>query len=86
MLGMVVLGNDESGAAKGRCKSKSESVRPRDRASTQRRARLAFSRALRQGAEAGRVHDADEVFDELRKRYQGAVDAKGEAGGPPRRE
>ena len=78
MPSSVALGNLESVVeslvASGRYHSKSEVIREGIRLVEEREKRLAaLDAALAKGiadADAGRVYDADEVFDELRARYR----------------
>ena len=65
--------------ANGRYNSKSEALREGVRLVQEREAALAklwaeLDKGI-QDIESGRVHDIDEVFDELEARYQGMIDA-----------
>ena len=66
--------------ANGRYNSKSEVLREGVRLVQEREAALQklwveIDKGIA-SAEAGRVHDADEVFDELEARYQAMIDAR----------
>lgn len=67
----------------GRYNSRSEVLREGVRIIQEREARLAALDALVAEAEAdvaaGRVHDLDEVFDELEARYSGPAEARARA-------
>jgi antitoxin ParD1/3/4 len=86
MPSSVALGNLENTVkrlvASGRYNSKSEVIREGIRLVEEREKKLvALDAALARGvadAEAGRVYPADEVFDELRARYKGMVESRGE--------
>jgi antitoxin ParD1/3/4 len=86
MPSSVALGNLESAVkrlvASGRYNSKSEVIREGIRLVEEREKKLAaLDAALARGVadlESGRVHPADEVFDELRARYKGMAGSPGE--------
>jgi antitoxin ParD1/3/4 len=86
MPSSVALGNLESVVkrlvASGRYNSKSEVIREGIRLVEEREKKLAaLDAALARGVadvESGRVHPADEVFDELRARYKGMAESLGE--------
>jgi antitoxin ParD1/3/4 len=86
MPSSVALGNLESAVkrlvASGRYNSKSEVIREGIRLVEEREKKLAaLDAALARGVadvEAGRVHPAAEVFDELRARYKGMAESPGE--------
>lgn len=86
MANSVELGNLEPVVARlvesGRYNSKSEVLREGVRLVEEREKRLALmDAALARGvadADSGRVHDAEAVFADLKRRYAGLVDKSGE--------
>ncbi|GLS23185.1 addiction module antitoxin [Labrys miyagiensis] len=81
-LGKQLEGTVERLVASGRYNSKSEVIREGIRLVEEREKRLAaldaaLDRSLAD-IEAGRIHSADEVFAELRARYQGMAERAGE--------